>query len=123
VFGEVQVQQVQQVQARPAVVNGHGHGPSSSPAVRAPPPAATALDATQARAAMLSALTRPRPGAGEARGRLPMEKNAFMREVLTLIHVSLFLSFCDCDADPYIILQTDKGFVDALWQEYVARVD
>jgi hypothetical protein len=91
VFGEVQVQQVQQVQARPAIVNGHGHGPSSSPAVRAPPPAATALDATQARAAMLSALTRPRPGAGEARGRLPMEKNAFMREVLTLIHVSLFL--------------------------------
>ncbi|KAJ7726424.1 hypothetical protein B0H14DRAFT_3002305 [Mycena olivaceomarginata] len=53
---------------------------------------------------MLSALTRPRPGAGEARGRLPMEKNVFMREVLTLIH-------------------TDKGFVDALWQDYVASVD
>ncbi|KAF7334251.1 hypothetical protein MSAN_02386500 [Mycena sanguinolenta] len=81
------------IQTMVAIVNGS----SSSSAPRAP--AATGLDPVKARAAIISSFT-----SEETRGLPPMEKNAFMRELLTLIH-------------------TDKAFVDALWQDYTTRMD
>ncbi|KAJ7253665.1 hypothetical protein B0H12DRAFT_1116073 [Mycena haematopus] len=71
-------------------------GVNGSSAQRASP--ATGLDPMAARAAIISTFT------PETQSLLPMEKNAFMRELLTLIH-------------------TDKAFVDALWQDYMTRVD
>ncbi|KAJ6469520.1 hypothetical protein C8R45DRAFT_1017348 [Mycena sanguinolenta] len=81
------------IQTMMASVNGS----SSSGLSRAPP--ATGLDPGKARDAIISTF-RPE----ETRGLPPMEKNAFMRELLTLIH-------------------TDKAFVDALWQDYTTRMD
>ena len=48
-----------------------------------------------------------------------LEKNAFIREVLTLIHVSGFIS-----QEYYqltLLLQTDKGFTDKLYQSYLSQ--
>ncbi|KAF7348501.1 hypothetical protein MVEN_01367600 [Mycena venus] len=99
-----------QMQAH-AIVNGNGDGSSSvSAAVAGGAPAtatatAASLQPAKLRAAVVSTVT----GYREARSQVlngPMEKNEFMRELLTLIH-------------------TDKTFVDALWQDYtnMTRVD
>ncbi|KAJ7698704.1 hypothetical protein B0H17DRAFT_1328576 [Mycena rosella] len=57
----------------------------------------SALEAGRVRAALVAAVSaRPQPRA--------LERNEFVREVLTLIH-------------------TDKGFVDALWRDYLAGLE
>ncbi|KAF8217796.1 hypothetical protein K438DRAFT_2006827 [Mycena galopus ATCC 62051] len=78
------------------------NGNSSLVAPRAPqqPATNTGLDPVRTRAAILSTLTKET----STRSLPPADKNAFMRELLTLIH-------------------TDKAFVDALWQDYMTRVD
>ncbi|KAJ7138445.1 hypothetical protein C8R43DRAFT_1109743 [Mycena crocata] len=59
---------------------------------------AAGLDPQRTRAAIVSTV------AATAGARLHMERNEFVREVLTLIH-------------------TDKAFVDALWHDYQTRAD
>lgn len=53
-----------------------------------------------------------------------MTRNDFVKEVLTLIHVRVY---CLLLMTPILILffflQTDKAFVDTLWQNYMARLD
>ncbi|KAK7046869.1 hypothetical protein R3P38DRAFT_2607968 [Favolaschia claudopus] len=81
------------VVAQPKMVNGY----TASTAARVSPPNVNAngLDPVAARDSIVSTLARRLPA---------MEKNAFMRELLTLIH-------------------TDKAFVDALWQDYTTRTE
>ncbi|KAJ7054407.1 hypothetical protein C8F01DRAFT_1374415 [Mycena amicta] len=73
-------------------VNGAGAAPAASPQPRP-------VDPAIARASILSTVS------AQAQSFSPrMERNEFVREVLTLIH-------------------TDSTFVDALWQDYIARSD
>lgn len=55
-----------------------------------------------------------------------MERNEFVREVLMLIHVRLFYIYPSWLHAQYLMslyLQTDKTFVDTLWQDYIARLE
>ncbi|KAJ7931186.1 hypothetical protein B0H13DRAFT_2180100 [Mycena leptocephala] len=79
------------MQTMVAGINGNTSSVGATPPV-------TGLDPVRARAAVISTL------AGEARSLPPMERNEFVRDLLTHIH-------------------TDKAFVDALWQDYMSRVD
>ncbi|KAJ6572007.1 hypothetical protein B0H19DRAFT_1132175 [Mycena capillaripes] len=83
--------------ARPSKMQSGINGINSSVGTRANVPAA-GLDSVRARVSVISTVT------GNARSLPPMERNEFVRELLTLIH-------------------TDKAFVDALWQDYLARAD
>jgi hypothetical protein len=49
-----------------------------------------------------------------------LERNEFVREILTLIHVNLVVSVCEFFLT--IPLQTDKTFVDTLYQDYRSRL-
>ncbi|KAK7059650.1 hypothetical protein R3P38DRAFT_2679244 [Favolaschia claudopus] len=83
------------VVAQPKMANGYAS--TASTAARVSPPTANinGLDPVAARNSVVSTLAHRLPA---------MEKNAFMRELLTLIH-------------------TDKTFVDALWQDYTTRTE
>ncbi|KAJ7154711.1 hypothetical protein C8R46DRAFT_1118172 [Mycena filopes] len=81
---------------QPAVVGVNGSGPSVRARNNVPP---TLLDPLRARVSAISIMTNSNRAAHP-----PMERNEFVRELLTLIH-------------------TDKAFVDALWQDYMARAD
>lgn len=80
-----------------AIVNGHDH-PTSG------------LDPAILKASVINTLSAVQ---------LPMEKNDFMREVLTLMHVRLFPS--RCFPWPHNPNQTDKAFGDSLWKDYLSR--
>ncbi|KAJ7033183.1 hypothetical protein C8F04DRAFT_957921 [Mycena alexandri] len=79
-------------------VNGNGTGPAGRARSGVP---ATLLNPLRARVSAMSTLTNLNPRALQVP---PMERNEFVRELLTLIH-------------------TDKAFVDALWQDYMSRAD
>jgi hypothetical protein len=48
-----------------------------------------------------------------------LERNEFVREVLTFIHVCVFLLWLTTKL--MFGEQTDKAFVDKLWQQYKSR--
>ena len=79
------------------------------------------VDAESVRESMVTALeAQPKPV-----GR--MEKNEFVREVLALIRVSYYRSFncwihCKIGMVLTVRFQTDKAFVDTLWQQYSAHL-
>jgi hypothetical protein len=51
-----------------------------------------------------------------------LERNEFVREVLTLIHVSLSRSFVRGVLMAWVLDgQTDRSFVDGLWRDYMAK--
>ncbi|KAJ7723419.1 hypothetical protein B0H16DRAFT_341938 [Mycena metata] len=79
-------------------VNGNGTGPAGRARSGVPP---TLLDPLRARVSAMSTIANLNPRALQVP---PMERNEFVRELLTLIH-------------------TDKAFVDALWQDYMSRTD
>ncbi|KAJ6578616.1 hypothetical protein B0H10DRAFT_2101375 [Mycena sp. CBHHK59/15] len=85
-----------QVQALMLALNGGGSGPKAATRTRDAP--AAGLQPERARESIISNVS-ARAQTLPAR----MERNEFVREVLTLIH-------------------TDKAFVDALWHDYMTRL-
>jgi len=53
-----------------------------------------------------------------------MARNDFVKEVLTLIHVGVYFQLFPTPSLTFpFCSQTDKAFVDTLWQNYMARLD